>query len=343
MARLLRHDPVPWLLSSDDRAITTFVERDLLGEEVDTKKLGEAPEAQRVLRRQQTDGAWRYPREKPSPYNYDLYETLNALGVLVSKYGFDRRHPAVAQGAAYVFSCQAPEGDYRGIFGNQPDPTHTPILMEVLIEAGFQQHESIERAFRWLLETRQDDGGWAIPARTRGKKLAGDWEGAAFGDPIEPDRSKPFSHVVTGMVLRAFAAHPRYRGSQPANDAATMLKTRFFKSDKYPDRRGREYWTKFTFPFTYPDILTSLDTLGRMGLSADDPDIGSAIAWFEKKQKPDGSFDLDMRRGTSDERLPYWLGLAICRALRRFEPTRLGVEAGGRPLCQASPPQDPDR
>ena len=115
LARLLRHDPVPWLLSSDDRAITTFVERDLLGEEVDTKKLGEAPEAQRVLRRQQTDGAWRYPREKPSPYNYDLYETLNMLGVLVDKCGFDRSQSVVERGAAYVFSCQAPEGDYRGI------------------------------------------------------------------------------------------------------------------------------------------------------------------------------------------------------------------------------------
>jgi hypothetical protein len=55
-----------------------------------------------------------------------------------------------------------------------------------------------------------------------------------------------------------------------------------------------------------------------MGLSADDPDISAVIAWFVEQQKPNGSFDLAMCRGTSDKRLPYWLGLALCRALCRF-------------------------
>ena len=55
-----------------------------------------------------------------------------------------------------------------------------------------------------------------------------------------------------------------------------------------------------------------------MGLGKDDPDIAAAIDWFRKKQKRDGSFELVMRRGTSDKRLPFWLGLAVCRALGRF-------------------------
>ncbi len=319
MAGPLRYDPVPWLLSADDEAITAFVKRDLLSEKVDKRKLWDLPEARRLVGRQQPDGRWCYPVAKPPPYNYDLYETFNTLGVLVGKCGLDRRHPAIEKAAAYVFSCQAPEGDYRGIYGNQPAHTYTPALMEVLIEAGYQKHPSVERAFRWLLDTRQTDGGWAIPARTQGKNFSGDWEGAASGDPIEPDRSKPFSHLVTGMVLRAFAAHPRHRKSRAARDAATMLKTRFFKPDKYADRRGREYWTKFTYPFGFTDLLTSLDSLGRIGLSADDPDIAGAIAWFAKEQRRDGSFDLVMRRGISDKRLPYWLGLAVCRALGRFK------------------------
>ena len=140
----------------------------------------------------------------------------------------------------------------------------------------------------------------------------------AASPPIEADRSKPFSHLVTGMVLRAFVAHPRYRRHRAAKHAARLLKSRLFKPDKYPDRRGREYWTKFTFPFGFTDLLTALDALGRMGFSADDPDIAGAVDWFNKAQKRDGSFDLKMRRGIGDKRLPYWLGLAICRAIGRL-------------------------
>jgi hypothetical protein len=125
--------------------------------------------------------------------------------------------------------------------------------------------------------------------------------------------------MATGMVLRAFAAHARYRRSRAAKQAAMLLKSRFFKTDNYSDRRGRDYWTKFTFPFHFTDLLTSLDSLGKMGFTADDPDIESAIAWFRKAQKTDGSFDLVMCRGLSDRRLRYWLGLAVCRALERFE------------------------
>jgi len=315
---LLERDPLRWLLSADNQAISTQVNRDLLGEKVDITTLWGLPEPLRLVRRQQPDGSWLYPVKKPKPFNYNLYETFNTLGILVNKYGFDRNHPAIEKGASYVFSCQTPDGDYRGIYGNQPAPTYTPALMEVLIQAGYQNHPSIERAFDWLLKTRQDDGGWAIPARTRGQRLVRDWQKLASSPPIEADRSRPFSHLVTGMVLRSLAAHPQYRKSSVTREAATLLKSRFFKPDKYPDRRGPEYWTKFTYPFGFTDILTSLDSLGRMGFPADDPDIQGAIAWFREKQNEDGSFTLVMRRGIGDKQLSYWLGLAICRALLRF-------------------------
>jgi hypothetical protein len=315
----LPHDPIPWLLSARDPAVGAFVRRDLLGEEVDVRDLWLLREPLRLADKQQPDGSWRYPVRKPPPLNYDLYETINTLGVLVGKYGLDRRHPAVDRGAAYVFSCQSAEGDYRGIYGNQPAHTYTPALMEVLIQAGYQDHPSIDTAFRWLLCTRQDDGGWAIPARTRDRRLVKDWQTVAAGPPIAADRTRPFSHMVTGMVLRAFAADPCHRRSPAAMDAAALLKSRFFKPDTYPDRRGRQYWTTFTYPFQFTDLLTSLDSLGQMGLPAEDPDIAAAIAWFQEEQKADGSFALSMRRGLSDKRLPYWLGLAVCRALLRFE------------------------
>lgn len=131
-ARFLEYDPVAWLLSLRDEAVTTLVQRDLLGEKLDVQALWDLREPQRLLGRQQENGSWRYPVKKPPPQNYDLYETLVTLGELVGKYRFDRRHPAVERAAQYVFSCQTAAGDFRGIYGNQPAHTYTPALMEVL-------------------------------------------------------------------------------------------------------------------------------------------------------------------------------------------------------------------
>ena len=321
----LSHDPVPWLLSAGGGAIPTLARRDLLGEKADVRMLWELPEPQRLLRRQQADGSWLYPVRKPPPQNYDLYQTLVSLGELVGKYGFDRRHPAVQRAAQYIFSCQTAAGDFRGIYGNQPAHTYTPALAEVLVQAGFAREPAIERAFRWLLATRQNDGGWAIPTRTRGLKLVRDWDRIASGPEIEADPTKPFSHLVTGMVLRAFAAHPRYRKADAALRAAELLKSRLFKADKYADRKAAGYWFRFTFPFQFTDLLTSLDSLGKLGCPASDPDIARAIDWFRERQRADGSFELRMVRGIGDRELPRWLGLALCRALLRF---RVGKAAG---------------
>ena len=197
--------------------------------------------------------------------------------------------------------------------------TYTPAIMEVLIRGRLSGKHLVDRARlsagcstqapgrRWV----GDSGPHARQMRYRRQP-----------DRSTADTTKPFSHMVTGMALRALVAHPRYRRSSAAKVAAALLKSRFFKPDKYPDRRGREFWTRFTYPFGYTDLLTSLDSLGRLGsigFAREDPDIAVAIAWFRDKQNQDGSFELEMRRGTSDKRLPYWLGLALCRALERFE------------------------
>jgi hypothetical protein len=123
------------------------------------------------------------------------------------------------------------------------------------------------------------------------------------------------------MALRAFAAHPRYRRSSAARTAARLLKSRFFQPDKYPDRRAPGYWTKFSFPFQFTDLLTSLDSLGKLGFPASDPDVGAAVAWFRGRQSRDGSFSLDLLRAR-DPHLPFWLGLALCRALARLTSRR---------------------
>jgi hypothetical protein len=60
----------------------------------------------------------------------------------------------------------------------------------------------------WLLDVRQDDGGWMVPmqAVSSGQRTPQFWSGEA----VALQRSRPSSNLATGMALRAFAAHPGY-------------------------------------------------------------------------------------------------------------------------------------
>ncbi len=185
-------------------------------------------------------------------------ETYRQLGVLVATYGLTREHPAVRGAAAFLSSFQAKAGDYRGIYGRQHTPNYSAAITELLILAGFEGTAQVERAMAWLTSDRQDDGGRAIPARTRGMPLTAM---LAARDLVEPDRSRPSSHLVTGIVRRATAAHTQYRRSDVALRAGELLKSRFFRRDAYPDRAAPSFRLVFSYPFWWTDLLSALDSL----------------------------------------------------------------------------------
>jgi len=312
-------DPIHNLIELGNPAIRFFVERDLLeiapGVGIELWKM---PEAASLVRRQQSDGRWMYPgntaREK-NQEDYDQIETYRNLGILVEKYGFTSNHPAVEAAASYLFSCQSREGDFRGIYGQQYSPNYTGGIMELLIKAGFQDDKPIQRGFEWLLSIRQDDGGWAIPIRTLGLNLQ---QMYSQDRPLLPDRSKPFSHLVTGVVVRAFASHPVWRNSEIARQTASMLAQRFFKPDDYIDRKNREYWERVSYPFWFTDIVSALDSLTLVGIQDNLPEVRGAIEWLGKKQTPDGNFDLRIVHGKDRHIIKYWITLAICRIFKRY-------------------------
>jgi Squalene-hopene cyclase C-terminal domain len=241
-AGFLKVDPTPLLAASDNAAISFFARRDLLGMRAGrVSALWDLPDAQRIIARQSDDGSWHYPggrRHVRSQENYDQLETFRQAGALVEKFGLTREHPAIARAADFLFSFQAAEGDFRGIYGNQYATTYVGAIMEVLVKAGYGRDPRIARGFRWLLATRQSDGGWAIPARTVGVPFVEFVDTKRHPTPIPPDRSKPSSHLVTGMVLRAFAAHPVRRRSAAARRAGELLAERLYRRDSYGDRGG---------------------------------------------------------------------------------------------------------
>lgn len=315
----LNVDPVEKLISSENEAIKYFTCKDLLDEKVKPiNTLWKLPEVEKILRRQQDDGSWKYPgkiRENlRSHEDYNQIETYRILRDLVEKYGLNREHESIQNIANYFFNQQTDEGDIRGILGNQCLPYYTGGIMELLIKAGYERSPNIEKGFRWLLYMKQNDGGWAFPIRTQNINLK---EAFDRSDTVQPDKNKPFSHLVTGMVLRAFAAHPEYRNSDEAIKAGELLISRLFKADKYPDRRDKKFWERVSFPFWFTDIISALDSLFHLGFKAYNPRIKSALNFLRDKQDPKGTFDLKIVRG-GDKDLPYWITLSVCRIFKGY-------------------------
>ena len=317
--RYLKYDPLQQFEGIQNEAIQYQVSRDLRGlNPGPVTKLWQLQPAIKTIKKQTVDGSWKYPKRKTDPREvsgYKQLETFRQLGILVERHLLNRDHPAVQRAAEFLFSCQTEEGDFRGIYLDQYSPNYTAAYLEILIKAGYFNEEPIERALQWLLSMRQNDGGWAVPLRTEHLRWG---EVIKLRQSVQPRRDKPFSHMITGVVLRAFAVHPKYNRNSEILSAGEKLASRIFKADNYTDRKATEYWTGISFPFWFTDVLSSLDTLSRLGFSSEHPKIKEAIDWFAQKQKEDGSWSLRLLRGGNDEHQYLWVALVICKMLKRF-------------------------
>jgi hypothetical protein len=321
----LKYDPVLPLVSSGVKPVVYFARRDLLDEEVGpVRLLWASPSFRKIVGRQRPDGSWPHPgRQRPiyPPRRYDLFETWRVLSLLTDEYGLSQEHPSAKAAAEFILTFQSKEGDIRGFMANQYATYYTGAVLATLIKVGYLDDPRIVKGLEWLLSMRQDDGGWSIPILThqldmrRFQSLT-----TRFAEPLEPDRSKPFSHNWTDMALRAFAAHPTYRGSAEACAAAVMLKASFFKPDNYTSLNAASYWVRFLF--WWPNLLTAVETLSHMGYTGTDPDVRKALDWFVASQQPGGLWKTTYEPGKKEranERTrerKLWLTLRVCRALK---------------------------
>lgn len=317
-----KYDPISPLLKAGNSAIVLIVERDLLDKISHIENLWQLPEVEKILRRQNKNGSWTYPGAKQyirTEENYNQIETYRNVGILVEEYGLNKTHPAIQKAAEYLFSFQTKKGDFRGIYGNQYSPNYSAGITELLIKAGYENDTRIQEVFKWLLSIRQIDGGWAIPLRTQNLNLG---IIADHSKTLEPDTSRPFSHMVTGVVLRAFAAHSVYRRSHEAARAGQLLVSNMLKKDNYTDRAAPSFWLGFSFPFWFTDLISALDSLSLLGFSKSEPQIDTALQWFINNQQKTGIWKLHILKGQNKDILQLWLALAICRIFKRFHSDR---------------------
>ena len=304
---------VKTLLELDNKAIIALTKKNLLEEPINIKKLWTLPHVIKLLNKQESNGSWLYPNKKAilrSTTNYNQYQTYKTMAELVEFYGFNKKHEAIKKAANYLFSFQTKNGEFRGMYGNQYSPNYNASITEFLIKAGYNDSR-IKNSLDWLLKMRQDDGGWAIPLRTKNEKL----DALLLKKTIEPNKTKPFSHLVTGIVLRPFSLISDYK--KKVNDAAILLAERVFTKDKYSDRRGKEYWTKFTYPYHWTDILSTIDTLTLLGIK-DHPKILEIKKWFEDHRQENGIYKVRVMAGAKYRDIIYWITLLYLKVLKRF-------------------------
>lgn len=325
--RQLRFDPIPALLASEDEALQYFARRDLLDEATGSvSRVWQLPGAQRILRRQQPDGSWARTASKVKhpAINYNLIETWKQFRFLVEVYGFNREDASAARAAEYLFSCQTADGDIRGMLANQTANYYTGAIMALLIKAGYEDDPRIDKGFRWLISMRQEDLGWSESLITHHFDRETLYRlTSEVAEPVPLDRSRPFSHNSTGMVLRAFAAHARYRDSEAARVAAKLLKSRFFQPDAYTSYHSASYWVRFQYPFWWNNLVAALDSISLIDPSRDEP-VEMALDWLIEHQECDGlwraSHAVDEEASTArTEEARMWVTLAICRVLRRMD------------------------
>ncbi|MCX6013596.1 MAG: hypothetical protein NTV30_09375, partial [Chloroflexi bacterium] len=287
--------------------------------------------ALKILRKQQPDGSWKHAGNKLDSKHYSLVETWKVLRYLIDQYEFKKEHPAIGKSCEYIFSFQTGEGDIRGILANQYAPYYTSALMYLLIKAGYAGDPRIERGFRWLLDMRQNDGGWVIgsPGMLNIPGLTRDEINDLTSNRTREtqrafDKTKPFSAAGTGMVIRAFTVHPFWRKSEEAIKAANLLKSMFFRKDNWPSYEHPDNWIRFQFPFWWTNIVSALDSMSLMGIPMEDADIKNALQWLIDHQQSNGLWKVSysgIHKAPENKQtyeVQLWLTLAICRIFKRF-------------------------
>ncbi len=314
---------IEFLLARGNLPILYWLKKDILEVPIDRefKNLQKFASRIRILKSQKPNGGWGKRKYEGHPRwekSYYIVDTLKNMFKLYN-FGCTLKDEGIKKAIKFVFSTQSKAGDFRGAYLNEYAPTYHALSLEILCLFGHDKDEKIQKAFRWISNNRQNDGGWVIPYRTIDQdqlKNRYNYEAQLKLDPIKPDTSRPFSHLVTGMVLRALAASPTWSKSKEARKAGQLLLSRFFKPDKYNDRWLPSFWEELTYPFWATDILGSLDSLSKIGFSVENENLQKGLNWILKQQNKQGYWETGNPKSSIEDHL--WVTFAVLRVLKRF-------------------------
>lgn len=313
---------IEFLLARGNLPILYWLKKDILEVPVERefKNLQKYAARIRILKNQRSNGGWYRKKYEGHPRwekTYYIVETLRNL-LRLHDYGACREDVGIQKAIKFLLSTQSNEGDFRGAYLNEYAPTYHALTLEILCLYGLDKSASVQKGFRWIVKNRQDDGGWVIPYRTIDKgqlKSRYNFRAQLKLKPIKPDTSQPFSHLVTGMVLRALAASSTWDKSKEAWRAGELLASRFFKADKYDDRKLPSFWEEITYPFWATDILNSLDSLSKISFTLENKKVQEGMNWLLKKQNKQGYWEASSNKSSLEDHL--WVTFAALRVLKK--------------------------
>ena len=283
----LASDPIPRLLREGSASVLARVRRDLIddSEAPTADEIAGYPEVRVLVRKMEKDGSFApkaADKELGGPRFSKCLATLRTLDRLADL-GL-RVEPGskisdqLRKTASFLLASQTSDGGIGDLaLADTPKGRGKVVALHfhgwalsALCRAGLESDERVDKGFRFLLSLRQDDGGWA-------------WRGVRTDSA-----ARPSSHLITGMVLRAFASSKDWRASREARRAGELLATRFLQPDRYQDRKAPSYWEILSEPRFYTDALDALDTITSIGLGKENSGVRTAEAYLRSRQSKDG-------------------------------------------------------
>jgi hypothetical protein len=283
----LASDPIPRLLREGSPSVLARVRRDLIddSEAPTAKEIAEYPEVKALLKKMEKNGSFSPKALEKSLGGAKFAVCLSTLRAIdrLADFGLrlegdDAASSPLHKMADFLLQSQEADGGIADLaLADTPKGRPKSVALHfqgwavsALCRTGFESDPRVEKGFQHLLERRQDDGGWA-------------WRGVRTDSA-----ARPSSHLVTGMVLRAFASSAQRRASREARRAAELLATRFLQPDRYEDRKAPSYWEILTEPRFYTDVLDALDTITAIGLGKENSGVRTAEAYLRSRQSSDG-------------------------------------------------------
>ncbi len=314
---------IEFLLARGNLPILYWLKKDILEVPVDReqKNLKKYAARIRIINEQRPNGGWcqkkyeNHPQWEKTRY---FIETLRNSFKLYD-YGCSGKNKEIKKLAEFFFSTQSKAGDFRGVYPQEYALHYHALALEILCRFGMDENKKVQKGFRWLIKSRQEDGGWVIPYQTISKKeLEERYEQNPGGKltPIKGDKTQPYSHYVTGLVLSALTSSPTWINRKYTKVAGELMLKRFHKKDKYEERQSADYWKELSYPFWATNILSSLDSLSKLDYTPEDKKIKNSLEWLLRVQLPQGFWKAGYKEADLEDHL--WVTLSVLRVFKRF-------------------------
>lgn len=306
---LLRADPTSWLLEPENPAVRYSTLRELLDRPVDDPDVAAAraaipeyPPLAELLASQKPGGYW-VSRDFYLPKHNGTFWVLCVLGDV----GLTAEHPQIRQACDFMFSFQRENAIFcrrrpisgRGMVWDAGSvPCTQARIVRFLIQFGYGDDPRLRAAVDWLLASQRDDGMWDC------------------GRPTRPGCLR-----ATHDLLRVAALDPVAAAHPAVTRGAAAVCDLLMKHGMSRHHVGIPWTTLQWPPFDY-GLISTIDTLARLGYTLNHPKVAQAAHYLLSRQLADGAWPLDQvpRRPPFDPGPPgspnKWVTLEALQALK---------------------------